>query len=621
MPSLRDRARALTGTLRRHRRKSRILALGILVYVAIIAIIGGIDVMIGPVRFRSNETDWLLQLAVLAALVDLMLSETAAPRIIGFLESLSQDLQRVLPALGRTALIIAAAMAGLWLIGLLVTTMPEDTPGGDMALLELYTRQATDTQALIGPYSRFQWNHPGPSMFYLFRPLYQLSGERFAALKTSALLLNLACLVALLAVVRRRAGPMLLLPIAIGFIVYLWRVPDVLVSPWNPHLLLMPLALLFIVCAAALEGDARFAAAAVAVASFLIQTHLSVTPTAGALTAVALGALIVTGRRAPERSAHWRWLHVAVWVGLVMWFLPLAEEVSSPNGNMSSILESFFEDPQPGPVSRESAAAFFQMLSGFVLPGFGTAWGGLVLRSVSWLGFAIAAGALLMLPWSTGRLTRSSPFAAILATLLFGASIVALWSVLRIQGELFDQLIFWVSVMGVLNAAVAAATILAWLVDTRPAAASWIARAASSSAIALLVVAAFLGVRQLFNQPGTRPADPGATRIREGTAAVAGYLKNEGVRQPLVRIAPIAWGDAAGIVLALEKSGTPVNVEQNWVFMFGRPLGPTGLEDCEVVFADGVLRKALTEAGHHTILAQWPELTIFARKRPAPPAT
>src|SRR5688572_6286654 len=338
MPTLRSLADGLTRTLRRQRRKSRILAVGILVYVAVIAITGGIDVMIGPIRFRSHETDWLLQLAFVAALVDLLLSETALVRIRAFADDFRAQVARLWPLVLRTALAVAAGAAVLWIAGRLVTTMPAETVGGDMALLELYTRQASRSEALLGPYSRFQWNHPGPTMFYVFRPLYELSGGRFESLRVSALLLNLLCLAALLAIVWRRAGPTLLLPLAIALALYLFRVPDVLVSPWNPHLLLLPLAVLFLACAAVLEGDVRFTVVAVAAASFLVQAHLSVTPTAGALTAVALAGVLFD-RRLRSRS---RWINAAVWVGVLMWFLPLAEEVTSPSGNLSAILDSFF---------------------------------------------------------------------------------------------------------------------------------------------------------------------------------------------------------------------------------------------------------------------------------------
>jgi hypothetical protein len=620
MPSLDAFAGALIRTLRRHRRKTRILAVGILVYVTVIGIVGGIDVMIGPIRFRSHETDWLLQLAVVAALLDLLLSETAVERIQAFVQRSRADAARLRSIAVRAAVVVVAAGVGMWIAGRLVTALPVETVGGDMALLELYTRQASRTEALLGPYSRFQWNHPGPAMFYVFRPLYELSGGRFESLRMSALLLNLGCLAALLAIVRRRAGPTLLLPMALAFGFYLYRVPDILVSPWNPHLLLLPFAVLFLACAAILEGDLRFTVVAVAAASFLVQTHLSVTPTAGALTAVALGWAVFGRGDSGRWRSRGRWINASVWVGLLMWFLPLAQEVTSPSGNLSAILDSFFEAPAPGPGSRESSAAFFRMISAFVLPGFGTAWGGLVLSSVTWIGFAVAAAMLVALPWAARRFATVRPFVSILAMLLFGSSLVALWSVLRIQGDLFDQLVFWVTIIGVLSAAVVLSAGVLLAAARVPFAARWISRAASIASMAVLILTATLGADQLFDRSRESPQDPTSVRIRDGAAAVAGFLKREGLRRPVIRLAQATWADAAGIALILEKSGTPVTVERDWVFMFGRPLEEDGRADSEVIFADGTRRKMILEEGRYAILAEWPELTIFARKSPAPPA-
>jgi hypothetical protein len=66
------------------------------------------------------------------------------------------------------------------------------------------------------------------------------------------------------------------------------------------------------------------------------------------------------------------------------------------------------------------------------------------------------------------------------------------------------------------------------------------------------------------------------------------------------------WGDAAGVVLSLQKSGLAVSVEPAWIFMYGRSHTPTGEEDCELVFADG----AAALDSRYTLVAEWPELSI-----------
>src|SRR5437868_1919006 len=51
-------------------------------------------------------------------------------------------------------------------------------PAGDWSVLELRTRDVGSTSTpLVGPYSRFGWNHPGPLMFWLLAVPYRLFGQ------------------------------------------------------------------------------------------------------------------------------------------------------------------------------------------------------------------------------------------------------------------------------------------------------------------------------------------------------------------------------------------------------------------------------------------------------------
>src|SRR5262245_13575849 len=77
---------------------------------------------------------------------------------------------------------------------------------GDTAVIESYTWMASNGDLLLGPYSRFQWHHPGPLAFFWIAPFYMLSGARAAGLNAGALALNLAALAILTSIVIRRAG-------------------------------------------------------------------------------------------------------------------------------------------------------------------------------------------------------------------------------------------------------------------------------------------------------------------------------------------------------------------------------------------------------------------------------
>ena len=48
---------------------------------------------------------------------------------------------------------------------------------GDYAGLEIATRYVFTGRTLLGPYSRFMFNHPGPLYFFVIAPIYVLLGR------------------------------------------------------------------------------------------------------------------------------------------------------------------------------------------------------------------------------------------------------------------------------------------------------------------------------------------------------------------------------------------------------------------------------------------------------------
>jgi hypothetical protein len=589
-------------------RRRSLIAVAILLYAAVIGLTGGFDITLGPVRLRSHHTDWLLRIATLAALADLVVRENLRGVRARVMKQGREIHAWVRPRIAPTALTLLVLSAALWGIGALIPLLPTETPFGDMALLELYTRQAARGDLLVGPYSRFQWNHPGPALFYLFSPLYVLFGERFESLRVSALIFNLGCLSTTLGIVSRWGKPALLLAIELGLALLLFRSSDLLVSPWNPHLLLLPLAVLLVSCIAVLQGAFTLFAAAVVVASFLIQTHLSIAPLIGVLMSGTALMVVLRFTDREDVTRYRRALNLALWLGVAMWFLPFAQEVTSSNGNLMTIYQ-FFTEPNYAPISRDSYRAFFRMLSAFVMPGFETAWGGQVVRSGNLVGFGISIAVLISLPWAASTVRKSGDrFTSDLSILLLASSVAALWSLLRIRGEVMDQLVFWITIIGVLNISCLAAAILP-TVRGRPA---------RIAAVLVVLLVAILGVGQL--RENSRPVDTGAvTRIREEYVAVSSYLEHEQLSRPLVFVAHAAWSDAAGIVLLLDKAGKRVMIESKWLYMFGKPFSSDGTQDSELVFADAAQRPSIVAAGRHVILGEWQELTIFARPARADP--
>ena len=87
----------------------------------------------------------------------------------------------------------------------------------DMALIDLRLRDTgTANTPLLGPFSRYGWNHPGPLMFWLLAPIYRLLGADPGAMYASGAIANVVGLCVLMMVARRFGGRRLLAAVGIG---------------------------------------------------------------------------------------------------------------------------------------------------------------------------------------------------------------------------------------------------------------------------------------------------------------------------------------------------------------------------------------------------------------------
>ena len=61
---------------------------------------------------------------------------------------------------------------------------------------------------------------------------------------------------------------------------FVYRVPELAASYWNPHVLVLASLLLVVLCAAVAAGRHALLPAIALVGSFVVQTHLGLAPTA-----------------------------------------------------------------------------------------------------------------------------------------------------------------------------------------------------------------------------------------------------------------------------------------------------------------------------------------------------
>ena len=445
------------------------------------------------------------------------------------------------------------------------------TPVSDTAVIESYTLYASRAQLLVGPYSRFGWHHPGPLYFYLLTPVYALAGQSTPGLSAGALLINVASIVVLVWALARAARGWLTVAVAASLTVFVWRVGPVLASPWNPHVVVLPLTALAVVAAAVASGDVGLLPLGVALASFVMQTHIGVVPTTLAVSAVlALGVWQAT-REATDRRR--RLVIAAAAVAAVLWAMPLAEQISSAPGNMTAIWRFFSSQGRGDQTLAASYAAWSDMLTGIVRPDFRVAEGSPFRRSPWRPARSIAAGevaALIAIALVAYR--RRRRFEAAFALVLVLALSIAFAAVTRIHDVIIDHEVFWISGLGALAAGtIAAAAASAWRSDAPKGLAAW-------AAALLCATAVGVGFGELRAVAG-RTLDPEPARR---AAAVLGEalerrVRSSGVR-PLIQIDQDEWAVAAGAILHLQHNRLPFAVEDDWLPMFTEHARSTGAE-------------------------------------------
>ncbi len=214
---------------------------------------------------------------------------------------------------------------------------------GDGGTLELRVLHAAHGTQLLGPYSRFQWSHPGPAFFYLALPVYEAFHRHGPALNLFVLLANLGCAVALALQARKLRGDLFAFATVTLLAVYEGAGADFQLSgEWNPVVPILPLGLLSFLCARLALGAWGTLPVAAFVGSAIVQTHIGFTPAVTVL--VALGAAFNLHRRLAEshpsdrtKEASLRLPHALAATGLVLglvWLLPLRENLTHDPGNL-----------------------------------------------------------------------------------------------------------------------------------------------------------------------------------------------------------------------------------------------------------------------------------------------
>jgi hypothetical protein len=309
-------------------------------------------------------------------------------------------------------------------------------PAGDWAILELRVTDVGNAHTpLVGPYSRFGWNHPGPLLFWVLAVPYRLLGGSPTALLLGAAAINAGAVTGMLVFAWRHGRMALLAPTAVAMAIVVHSIGgELLRNPWNPWVTVLPFGLLVLAAWAATEGDTPALYVTVLVGAFEAQSHIGFAAVVVVLTAGA--------------GAGWWWrrresrpLVVAALILLACW-APVVLDALTGQGNVGDIL-SFFaggaESAGPsdafGLVARE--LAWGGPWRGALEPI--TADGSVEGSAVSTLITPVAAmAASALVAWFAGARQAVRLQAFVAAT-----TVVGIVSVSRISGSRYDYLVRW----------------------------------------------------------------------------------------------------------------------------------------------------------------------------------
>lgn len=465
-------------------------------------------------------------------------------------------------------LLAAAAAAALVLLSRHAPPFREVSDG---AILEIYTLEALRGKLLLGPYSRFGWHHPGPLYFYLQAPWYWLSGLHTAGMQAGALAINAAAAALIAWVLAAHATSVLALFTSLAVAFYAVRCGDLLVSVWNPHVIVLPmLAFLIVAAGCAASGRRALVLWLVALGSLLVQTHVAMAPVVASAGVFVLAAQFTAVRRAAPAAGL---------LAVVLWLPAILEQLTHRPGNVVALATFFTAGAGHGSDAIVALTAWASALTDVFRPSFTVANG---------LDFQSSAGAArimfacvqltLLIPLVLFRATRIDVFTRSIAFVFALSTTVALWETGRIHDRIVDHEVFWISALGAVNAALMAACLAEALRLRLPESAG---RRAAAAVVAAAAAVGAAGMQHVM----TRSRTPDDHAVDVLVEAIEQRIAEERPRRILFHIEPPIWTIAAGALLQIDKARVRFAVDDRWTTMFGEAFTPNGREDLRLTIS------------------------------------
>ncbi|MDQ1672154.1 MAG: hypothetical protein QOC98_716, partial [Frankiaceae bacterium] len=319
---------------------------------------------------------------------------------------------------------------------------------------------------LLGPYSRFDFYHPGPLGAYLLSVPYRLLGEAHESLAIGTLLIAALSLGGCAYIVRARFGTAAGLWTIVVLVVTL-RLMEAgfLRDSWNPYLPVLPLLLAVLLCWTALTGRPMALPIAVLLMSLAVQSHVGyLAPVGATLGLTGLGLLVGwLRRRRGTGDPGGRRLLVALGTTVILtglvWLPPLVQQLTGDRPNGSALLH-YLRTAQSDSTVRLGVRAIADELAKLPTYAVGVQPPHQVLLPLQeplWAA-VLAAGAFALAVFVAWRQRRGDLLWLAALTVVLGLAGVA--AVARVQGLPFPYVTAWTAVVGALVWIFVGATLL-----------------------------------------------------------------------------------------------------------------------------------------------------------------
>ena len=334
-------------------------------------------------------------------------------------------------------------MAG-FVVALVALARPRWFPILDLAQTEMRLRDVfTAHPPLIGLPGRIgtfqhQGSHPGPLSFWALAPFYKLYGSSAWAMQAATATLNAIALGLGLVIARRRGGVRLLWATAalLAVLTYFYG-PSVLTQAWNPYLPMTWFVVFALGAWSVLCDDIGLLPLTAFAACFCLQTHISYLGLVGGLSAVLLAWIVWSlWKRPGALGPHaGRWIALAAAVVVAAWIPPVAQELSSSEGNLTLLWRHFTDPPEVAIGMHRGLEVFLVHLDPARL-----------LWPRDGVSGAVWPGVLLVLAWVSGAavalLRRARALIALDVVLAVGL-VLGFVSIASIFGFVWYYLMLW----------------------------------------------------------------------------------------------------------------------------------------------------------------------------------